>query len=392
MPAIVTTNIRFLHADNFISSVKNVDQMLYMFIGKEGYDSEWVSGSPTPTNTYSRFLEDSADIDYMTRVYYSNLSRVMKHTEWVGDVPYAMYNDSSSIIGTNFFVVDNKNVYKCLDNNGGADSTERPTSVDTSGVESMSDKYVWKYMYTIPSEWGDQIVTGGGSADWIKIDNVSTREENTTQWDVRRNAKPGAIHAFRNIVDPLPAGFLLEGKAVTIVGDGDGEFVGKVISGKIVCDENIDSSIKTGSKYNTVTAVYVDGQELFDGNPRIDYITPIISPPGGHGFDPIRELDGYYVLIDLDFGVPDGVDTQYRKLGLIANPLRKIKSDGITNNHLSYVSSSDIVLGEKIGKKIVDAETDYLPYSGEIIYIENKDEIKNISSSGSNEVKLILSF
>ena len=42
----------------------------------------------------------------------------------------------------------NFNVYKCLDNNGGAASTVEPTGTSTS-ILSTGDGYKWKYMYTL---------------------------------------------------------------------------------------------------------------------------------------------------------------------------------------------------------------------------------------------------
>jgi len=389
MTAIATTNIRFLHSDNFIRSIKNVDQLLYIFVGK---DTAWESTAPTPTNTYDRFLEDSADITYLTRVYYNNLSRVMKHVEYTSGTLYTMYDDGVAIIGTNYFVVNGSNVYKCLDNNDGANSTVAPTSVSTSGVESTSDGYVWKYMYTIPTEWGEKIETP--SSNWIKIDKVDTRSENTTQWDVRANAKPGGIHAFKK-AGAIPSDLLTVDNTVTVVGDGTG-FSGiiKEVNGvkKIVCDSNYNNSANSGSKYNVVTKVLVNGNEEHNSVPIINYFRPIISPPGGHGSDPIRELDGYYVLVTADFLVPDNTNTTYRKIGLITNPLRKTKSDGSTDNHLSYVSGDNYLLGERLGAKAVTGSSDYLRYSGEIIYIDNREEAKTLTSSSTNEIKLILSF
>lgn len=44
--------------------------------------------------------------------------------------------------------VDN-NVYKCIDNNGGAESTVMPYGISYKNI-TTSDGYVWKYMYTVP--------------------------------------------------------------------------------------------------------------------------------------------------------------------------------------------------------------------------------------------------
>lgn len=50
----------------------------------------------------------------------------------------------------NFYVLtDDYNVYKCIDNNNGALSTQKPTST-SSDTFQLSDGYVWKFMYNIP--------------------------------------------------------------------------------------------------------------------------------------------------------------------------------------------------------------------------------------------------
>ena len=91
-----------------------------------------------------------------------------------------------------------------------------------------------------------------------------------------------------------------------------------------------------------------------------------------------------------------GINTSYRKVGLISNPLRKIRSDNEPNRP-DYIKDDEVILGEKIGKEFVRADTEYLKGSGEILYIENKsnaDAIQSgtLSADGSKQIKLILSF
>lgn len=58
---------------------------------------------------------------------------------------------NTSLETSKFYVLTNeRNVYKCLDNNGGAPSTVKPFS--TSHLPfTTSDGYKWKFMYTIPT-------------------------------------------------------------------------------------------------------------------------------------------------------------------------------------------------------------------------------------------------
>lgn len=60
---------------------------------------------------------------------------------------------------SNFYVLTNdRNVYKCLDNNNGAQSTSKPYSTTHETIRT-SDGYVWKYMYTIPNSLINKFVS-----------------------------------------------------------------------------------------------------------------------------------------------------------------------------------------------------------------------------------------
>lgn len=48
-----------------------------------------------------------------------------------------------------YVMTEDYNVYKCLDNNNGAKSVDKPISTSTSPI-TMNDGYVWKYMYNVP--------------------------------------------------------------------------------------------------------------------------------------------------------------------------------------------------------------------------------------------------
>lgn len=67
--------------------------------------------------------------------------------------------DASSLETAKFYVVTSDNaVYKCLNNNQGAPSTVKPYATTHEPV-TLSDGYVWKYMYTIPSSLVNKFMT-----------------------------------------------------------------------------------------------------------------------------------------------------------------------------------------------------------------------------------------
>ena len=52
----------------------------------------------------------------------------------------------------NFYVINRENnVYVCLDNNGGLESSQEPTGNETSDIV-LGDGYVWKFLYTVPND------------------------------------------------------------------------------------------------------------------------------------------------------------------------------------------------------------------------------------------------
>jgi hypothetical protein len=59
----------------------------------------------------------------------------------------------------NYYVVtDEYNVYKCLDNNNGAKSTEKPLGSQTSPIRT-ADGYLWKFLYNIPINLRNKFLT-----------------------------------------------------------------------------------------------------------------------------------------------------------------------------------------------------------------------------------------
>lgn len=69
-----------------------------------------------------------------------------------GDVEFTIVSPSytESLQDSKFYCITTDfNVYKCLDNNGGAPSTVKPFATTHEPIK-LADGYVWKYLYTIP--------------------------------------------------------------------------------------------------------------------------------------------------------------------------------------------------------------------------------------------------
>jgi hypothetical protein len=83
--------------------------------------------------------------------------------DWASGVVYEKYNHANTIMGTGtgFYALagsTDRDVFKCLDNNGDSPSIVKPTKIQY-GVSTEDDGYVWKYMYTIPDSSFTQFAT-----------------------------------------------------------------------------------------------------------------------------------------------------------------------------------------------------------------------------------------
>lgn len=88
---------------------------------------------------------------YIKRILPNDVSIVTRRYNWVANTIFSVWDDRKNMRDVVFFcVTTDNNVYKCLDNNGGAPSTVKPTG-NSFYVTTTADGYVWKYMYNIPS-------------------------------------------------------------------------------------------------------------------------------------------------------------------------------------------------------------------------------------------------
>ena len=77
-----------------------------------------------------------------------------------------------------------------------------------------------------------------------------------------------------------------------------------------------------GTKYTFGTITMPAGA----GSPSTDaIITPLIGPPGGHGYNAVDELGGFYIMTNTTISGTEGsgdfvVDQDFRRVGIVLNP------------------------------------------------------------------------
>ena len=176
MPAIITNAFRTYNADAFIGSFSS--NKMYLMIGKA---DAWSGASPgqyaetTPSDTTIPTPIDTTQAPYIHHndmiaaklINASDVSHVVKRTDWTSGTVYTEYShlQADQIDQTFFVMTDQYNVYKCISNNGGANSTDKPTGQSSGIVDGANDGYRWKFMYEVQQADVLKYVT----TDWIPV-------------------------------------------------------------------------------------------------------------------------------------------------------------------------------------------------------------------------------
>ena len=337
MAAIITNKFRIHNAMSFKEGFGEASPtQMYLFIGRS---QPWTSdASPdTPVDTVESEYFNYDDMIAMKRIQASDVSHAILRRNWTSGKYYDIYrhnyNNSANqgvdldagtgavretLFDANYFVVTEEyNVYKCLDNRNAASvvapSTEQPTGTSTSAF-TTSDGYTWKYMYSISPADTLKFV----STDFIPVKTLAGNPGSTdsyySQWLVQAAATSGSID---NIVITNNGTGYTSAPTVAISGDGTGATATATVTAGGVTAINITNP---GSGYTYVTISFSGGAGANAS------ASAIISPKGGHGSDPVKELGGFYVIMNVRLEYADGggdfpVDNDYRRIGIIKDPI-----------------------------------------------------------------------
>jgi hypothetical protein len=162
---IVTNAFSIENARSFIASVADHTAAYYVFTGRHIPYEPDDSVLDEPTNALqSSVIDVYNNMIFGKRVTSVDAMHMITRNEWVEDTVYAMYDHEDANLASNAFhtVVQSGsyyNVYKCLNNNNGANSTVEPSGQDTDPFFSPADGYMWKYMYTVPTATYDKFKT-----------------------------------------------------------------------------------------------------------------------------------------------------------------------------------------------------------------------------------------
>ena len=337
MAAIITNKFRINNAEQFVESFsETAATTYYLFIGRahswatdadvqgnsinEGTDAS----PPTPNDDVTSEFYNYDDMIGAKLISSSDVSHVIPRRNWTTGTTYDMYehNISSSnaansgatnLFDSTYFVMNSSNaVYKVIENDGATASTVEPTSTSNSIFET-SDGYRWKYMYSLTSAETLNFM----STDFIHVSTDST---------VSAAAVDGALDTI--LVVSGGSSFSTSSgstiSAIPIRGDGSGGGASVTISSGAITAATVTTA---GSGY---TFAYIRDADIIaatnaGGAGSGSNLNVIIPPKGGHGSNAVKELGGFFVMLNKSLvgvaGTSDiGVGNDFRRIGLVRDP------------------------------------------------------------------------
>ena len=337
MAAIITNKFRINNALQFYESFSEATATTYyLFIGRA---HAWASDADVQGNTITEGTDASPPTpnDDVTSEFYNwddmlgakiiastDVSYCIPRRNWTTGTTYDHYEHNISSSNTansgatnlfdSTFVVMNSAyaVYKCIENDSNTASTVEPTSTSNS-IVTTGDGYKWKYMYSLTSAETLNFM----STDFIHVSTDST---------VTAAAVDGALDTIEVVAGgssySLSTGSTIS--AIPIRGDGSSGVCSVTISSGAIASAAVTTA---GTGY---TYAYIRNADIITGTNAGGAgsganLNVFIPPKGGHGKDAVKELGGFYVMINKSLtgaeGTSDiGVGNDFRRIGLIRDP------------------------------------------------------------------------
>lgn len=329
MAAIITKDTRLLNAKAFVESVSEAENTVYyVFLGKP---TTWPIefAPPQAVDDYATQRDIWDNMEALKLVTTNDIVHAIPRYNWKAGNVYAQYSDripSANLFDSQYVVMNSEyNVYKCLSNGGGNITINEPLGTGKSLNEPAhpgiienrdlnEDGYIWKFMYNIPvGTW-----VKFGTTSFIPCLNV-TSNVRAVAANVRGIYGYNVLNANVGSNNPTAGTYFAK-----IVGTGDGTANAsiRITNGNVA---NVFVNVY-GNNYTfaNVTALInpATGVESSLGNVVIE---PIISPPGGHGYESIDELGGIYAMINIRFEQTDAPiipinNFKFRQIGVLKDP------------------------------------------------------------------------
>ena len=412
MPAIITDKFRIHNSEQFQEAFSETSgNTMYLGIGRpqafatstrgDGRtNNEGTDVAPlTPADNLNAQHFPFDDLMAAKKISASDVTFAVPRRNWTTGTTYDIYRHdygeyatgtttaitanggASTLHDSAFYVLTtDRNVYKCLDNDGNTASTVEPTGTSTT-VLTTADGYKWKYMYTL---------TASQQANFLSTDFMAVATDST----VSSAAVDGAIDIIK-IKTAGSGGTNGTHTGIAIRGDGTGGVCSVTVAGGVVTAVTVTTA-GTGYTFGTVSnaQIVAAGATSLSGA-ELDVIIP---PKGGHGKNAIEELGGFYVMMNTSLeGTESGnsgdltVANDFRKITLIRDPnaggstatattLRATKAINLSGVSGSYVVDEKITQASTgaVGKVVEWDSSNSILY-----YIQTRHTNEGIDTNGN---------
>lgn len=436
MPQVVSKNFNVENAQEFIKDALDIRANTYLVFAKvESWANDAAPNTPFDnTQNYVNFWRSAVG---GKRVTGGDMTTAVARVNWTANTVYNAYSDVANTTQTNFYVLTSDyNVYKCLYNNGGANSTIQPTYTSYDRTNQEADGYIWKYMLTLNTSDRVRFL----SDSFMPIRTL-TLDDGSLQWRVQQAAVDGSI----NVITVSNAGSSYTNTSnVTATITGDGSLATATVNLNTTTNTVANVIVTNpGSGYHYANVAISGG----GGSGAVANV--VISPFGGHGSNPAFELGASNVIINMRLKGTEGGDllvgNDFRQLALVLDPietstgkvfanatfmqtLTALTSTGATNyvndeyvfqggtlatatfsgRVVSWDSTNNTVyLTETAGTPtsaslqgatsgtirflISTTPKEVKPYTGKVLYIDNISSITRASDQ-TEDIKLVVQF
>ena len=354
---------------------------LYCFIAKV---DPWVDeiNIPAPEDSDFYLKNVNKNLIALKKINTNDICPVIKRIDWKSGTIYEQYS-SNRVSNINYYIRNSYDqVFKCLSNGtkvnaiSGVQSTTQPlidfTTNFADNIIDTGDGYRWKYLYSL--DIGAKLKFF--DEHWMPLPITTHRKS------LKNNTIGSGEISVINVYN-TGQGFSNDNAfnittSIQIEGDGTG-----AVARAVIANNKVEKIVMTsfGSNYTFATANVVPNIG-YAGNSAV--LFPEISPIGGHGHDLISELGCRTLMVTAEFNgtetgtLPDNID--YRQLGLLTNPEIIVGSSTAFANSSIYKSTHDVTVSQGSGvyqqDEIVYQGTANNPsYSGRVL---NFDEQNNI--------------
>ena len=373
MPAIITNKFRIHNQEQFVESFSESSaNVYYLGIGRpqafatstrgdSRTDNEGTDAAPlTPVDSIGDEFYTFDDLLAAKKVTSSDVSICIPRRNWTTGTVYDYYrhdygnrvtggtttqaanSGATNLFDATFYVMSSTfNVYKCLDNNGNAASTVEPTGTSSS-ILTTGDGYKWKYMYTLSATQ---------QANFLSTDFMAVATNST----VSSAAVDGAVNIVK-IKTAGSGGSNGTHTGVPIRGDGSSGVASVTVSGGAVTAVTVTTP---GTGY---TFAYIRNADIVSAGATSlsgAELDVIIEPKGGHGKNAIKELGGFFVMMNTNFEAAETSNSgdfttanDFRRVVL----MRDIQSSGSAASATTLRGTKAVLVTSPSGDYTVDEE------------------------------------